>query len=425
MTMKKALLLFPFYLLATLLAPLQANSITSDSIATPPTTGIYPVRHPISPYEKVNEYIMSLQFDKASAETQKLMAAAKRKRTPTVELEQVMTICQRGEEGLRGVDQLLVIDSLVINKKELMETFHIPSELGWLTLSEKGDVMQYQTPLNAMVLRPESISTEDGETLQIKRYYMEDGQLVEGTLVEGLDIDGDVNYPFLMPDGQTFYFAARSSEGYGNYDLYVTRYDGETKQFYRAENLGYPYNSYANDYMLVIDEAANLGWFASDRYQPADKVCIYTFIPNSSRHTIDYENSPVEEVRHAAALYPLSAMSLTDTQRQAIANAQQRAKQLATTVHTATEQDFEFILNDTKTCYHLSDFTSAEARKQCGVWLQKSRNLATLTERLQQLREASPSANQQILDLETRIPQLQAEVHNLEKSIRKTELSQP
>lgn len=41
--------------------------------------------------------------------------------------------------------------------------------------------------------------------------------------------------------------------------------------------------------MYVIDEYNNLGWFASDRFQPEEKVCIYVFIPNSSKQTYNYE----------------------------------------------------------------------------------------------------------------------------------------
>lgn len=44
-----------------------------------------------------------------------------------------------------------------------------------------------------------------------------------------------------------------------------------------------PFNSPANDYMYAIDEFNNIGWFASDRYQPDNKVCIYVFVPNSSK----------------------------------------------------------------------------------------------------------------------------------------------
>jgi hypothetical protein len=281
--------------------------------------------------------------------------------------------------------------------------------------------VQYQTQLNGMVLIP--VSTSDTTALQITRYYLEKGQFTEGEVIEGLGIEGDINYPFLMPDGQTFYFAARSDEGYGNYDLYATRYDSDSKRFYQAENMGYPYNSYANDYMLVIDEATNLGWFASDRFQPNGKVCIYTFIPNESRQTIDYETTDIEIIRTAASLRSITSIALTDEQKQTKADALRRLKQLSSTTSATTHKDFEFVLNDTKTCYTLNDFTSSEAKQLCQEWLQKTKNLSALNDQLQQTRETSPTARQQILNLETRIMELQDEMYRLEKQIRKTELS--
>jgi hypothetical protein len=187
--------------------------------------------------------------------------------------------------------------------------------------------------------------------------------------------------------------------------------------------MGFPYNSYANDYMLVIDEAARLGWFASDRYQPEGKVCIYTFVPNESRQTIDYETTDVAAVRAAASLHSIAAIPMTDEQKQARTQALQRVKQLNATTAATRQKDFEFVLNDTRTCYTLDDFTSAEAKAQCREWLQKTRNLAALNEQLQEMRETSPTNRQTILNLEARIMELQTETHNLAKRIRSIELT--
>lgn len=70
---------------------------------------------------------------------------------------------------------------------------------------------------------------------------------------------------------------------------FVTRYNTNTDTYLVPENVGMPFNSPYNDYMYVIDEYNNLGWFASDRYQPEDKVCIYVFVPNDSKRTYNYE----------------------------------------------------------------------------------------------------------------------------------------
>jgi hypothetical protein len=394
----------------------------NDSIA-PPAPPTYPYLTAVSEVEELNADVMSLLFEKADASAKRLITAAKRKKQSTDEYDKVVSVCHRGENGLRGVDRVIIVDSTVVDKTDFLKTYPIVADMGSLTISEKGDIVQYQTQLNGMVLRPEGT---DSTHLQIMRYYLENNRLTEGETIEGLGIEGDINYPFLMPDGQTFYFAARSDEGYGNYDLYVTRYDSDSKRFYQAENMGFPYNSYANDYMMVIDESAHIGWFASDRYQPQGKVCIYTFIPNESRQTIDYESTDIDELRAAASLRSITAIPLTDEQKHAKAQTKKRLSTVNSQLSTVnSHKDFEFVLNDAKTCYTLADFTSANAKKLCGEWVRNSKNLVTLNEQLQQMRETSPSARQQIINLETRIMELQNETHALEKSIRAEELSTP
>ena len=392
----------------------------SDSIP-PSLPPAYPYLTPISTVEELNADVMSLKFSKADANAKKLITAAKRKKQSTAEYDKVVARCRKGENGLRGVDRVIIVDSVVVDKKDFLKAYPIAADMGSLKLSEKGDIVQYQTQLNGMVLYP--VHATDSTDLQIMRYYLENDRLTEGEAIEGLGIEGDINYPFLMPDGQTFYFAARCDEGYGNYDLYATRYDSDSKQFYQAENMGFPYNSYANDYMLVIDEAANLGWFASDRYQPHGKVCIYTFIPNESRQTIDYESTDLSELQNLASLQSISAIPLTDEQKQAKAQAKKRLSTVNSQLSTVnSHKDFEFVLNDQRICYTLDDFKTPEAKQLCSEWVQKTKNYTALNNQLQEMRETAPTNRQPILNLEARIKELQSEMHHIEKEIRKAEL---
>ena len=53
-------------------------------------------------------------------------------------------------------------------------------------------------------------------------------------------------------------------------------------------NVGMPYNSPYNDFMLAIDEENGVGWWATDRHTPSNgidewNVTIYVFIPNMIR----------------------------------------------------------------------------------------------------------------------------------------------
>ena len=54
--------------------------------------------------------------------------------------------------------------------------------------------------------------------------------------------------------------------------------------------------------MYAIDEFNNIGWFASDRYQPDNKVCIYVFVPNSSKEVYNYESTDEQIIINAASL---------------------------------------------------------------------------------------------------------------------------
>lgn len=404
---------------------LYAHTSSADSVKTDTPKVVIPQDFPLlTDFNESNEATKAfINLDVEGAETilKKEIAAAKRKRESTAEMDRLLAACHKTKEGLKGTDRVVIVDSVVVDKKAFLSAYPITEDYGSLTLAEKGETVMFQTQINGMVLRPEH-SKDSINNINIYKYFLEDGKLMEKTLVEGLGIEGDVNYPYMMPDGQMFYFAARTDDGYGNYDLYVTRYDSDSKRFYRADNMGYPYNSYANDYMLVINDDANIGWFASDRYQPLNKVCIYTFIPNSSRHTIDFENTPREEVNCAASLKPIASLVLTDEQRQEKLAAKAKVKGLKDNALSKSNKDFVFVVNDEKVYYSLKDFKSSEAKTLCQNWIQKNKNLQSLNEQLEKLRVANSDAlANQILNLETRIQELQNEIHESEKAIRKIE----
>ena len=66
------------------------------------------------------------------------------------------------------------------------------------------------------------------------------------------------------------------------------------------ENVGFPFNSPANDYMMVIDDLHNRGWFATDRNQPAGKVVIYEFLSTDDKVFVHTDDSVL--LRNKAAL---------------------------------------------------------------------------------------------------------------------------
>ena len=373
----------------------------------------------------IETQIQNLQFTQAEEKIKKDITLAKRKKKDTAALESQLEQCSRGIQMLRGTDKVTIIDSVVVDKRSFLDGYKFSPDLGKVRMSKDGKSTEFETERGNHIYRSEMI---DGK-LQLVSYDIENGQAINPKTINGLDVDGDLNYPFLMADGITFYFAARSAEGLGNYDLYVTRYDYDEDKFYKAENLGFPYNSYANDYLMAIDEENKLGWFASDRYQPNGKVCIYTFIPNTSRHPYDYENDDLQEIIHAASLRSFKTTWNKDNE-QARIQAKQALAFLTANNTAVKPYEFALVINDNFTYHYYSDFRSSDAKKQCREWMQKKSQLEKLQGQLETLRNQYASANEsrrrsmksQIIDLERQSEKLYAEVHEAEKKTRNLEL---
>ena len=196
-----------------------------------------------------------------------------------------------------STQQVVFVDSLVVPLNDFISHIPLSPHCGKLTqnagplgifTNEMGDY-RLQTIITA-----DTLPVIAGSDFIANRW-------TEPTPIEGLG-EAAANFPFLMPDGITLYFAQKGEKSIGGYDIFVTRYDSERGLFLRPENLGMPFASEANDYLYVIDEFNQLGYFVTDRRQPTGKVCIYTFIPTESRRTYDTEAYSDEELRSLALI---------------------------------------------------------------------------------------------------------------------------
>ena len=80
----------------------------------------------------------------------------------------------------------------------------------------------------------------------------------------GLGVNTEFNeaFPFMYGDNLLF-FASNNSKSIGRYDIFFSLKDG--LEFKTSTNIGYPINSAADDYGLLLDNKTNNAWFCSDR----------------------------------------------------------------------------------------------------------------------------------------------------------------
>ena len=240
--------------------------------------------------------------------------------------------------------------------------------------------------------------------------------------------DDHSNYPFMMADGMTFYFAQKGENSLGGYDIFVTRYDSETGEFLRPNNIGLPFNSKANDYMYVVDELDSLGWLVTDRHQPEGKVCIYTFVPSKSRESFDLEEMSDLVVRQFADIQSIEATwPSAEAQQTAVKRLEMMKNRRSTSMQTAS---FSFIVNDMITYHSPSDFHSSTARTMFMDMLQARERRENDAGQLEALRERYYHADEEerkelkttILEAEKELELLSISISKMEKAIRNEEI---
>lgn len=225
-----------------------------------------------------------------------------------------------------------------------------------------------------------------------------------------------------MPDGVTVYFAGQGPGSLGGYDLFVTRYNAETQQYLKAENLGMPFNSPANDLLLAIDEASQLGWLVTDRNQQPDTVCVYVFVPGTTREVYDVDSIGSEQLRQYARLHSMAA---TQTDQQALQLARQRLQE----VQAASAKDehrlhVRFVITDQLVYTDLSQFRSESARRIAVQWQQSQKELSAMQARRDELQRmvAQGRRTEPVVDelrqINRALPELRAQCNLLAKNMR-------
>lgn len=365
------------------------------------------------------------RFDEAEENLNEYIDLRSRKKGSTEDGERMLEKVRRGQRMIRGVEKVAVIDSFVVDKQDFLKAYKLSADAGDIQITENG--VQFTNEMGDKQLQ--SVRNAEGQASLYSSMKMID-QWSKPEAVTSINELGNADYPFVAGDGITMYYASDNEESMGGYDIFVTRYDSDDNSYLRPDNLGMPFNSPANDYMYVIDDLNNLGWFVSDRRQPEGKVCVYVFVPNASKEVYDYENGDPEQI---AALARLDRISDTCTDEDKVRTARQ---QLAALVYSKDENtrkaDFTFIVDDSATYHSLRDFRSAEARKQFQMLQQKEKDLESLIGQLDKKREAYAQAAESnranmapgMLDMEKRVEQLRQDIEELTNTVRNTEIRQ-
>lgn len=208
--------------------------------------------------------------------------------------------------------RITVIDSITVPAEDFLSYYKLPSAAGKILSADRlpevfaNDFqMAYSNEAeDFMILSQNPFSIIDSNNLTtspsdtITAGLVQTNQLTDGSWVKPHLLPNEISdfngiLPFLTSDGTLLYFASTDDkDSLGGYDLYVASRDSADDSYLQPSNLGMPFNSPFNDFMLAVDEENGVGWWATDRNQIPDSVTIYIYLlPKERDELIDDENA--------------------------------------------------------------------------------------------------------------------------------------
>ncbi|MDY5828046.1 MAG: tetratricopeptide repeat protein [Candidatus Limisoma sp.] len=292
----------------------------------------------------------------------------------------------RVEEMLNRVEKIEIFDSITVSKNNFFSFYRLSAEAGKVENISIGNdsivVYEPQSGNRRLMALPDSLGID--KIMESNRFP--DGKWDTPTPLD-IATDGSQLFPFLMSDGMTLYFSDNGSKSIGGYDIMMSRKDLSNGEYYEPQNVGMPYNSPFNDYLLAIDEMTGIGWWATDRNAPqADVVTIYIFKTNNIRENYDRTET---DVYGFAAVTSIGATQNVDSNYDSLRDAIKAIEE----VSEVRDFEFTFVIKNGVVYHYFDDFRSSEAKGLMHKRIALSADIDELKADLSNQREQYASAS--------------------------------
>ncbi len=296
------------------------------------------------------------------------------------QFQQKIEMVAKAEHMLKAIQEIEIVDSMFVGKTDFFKHYMLGRECGEIFVQRASLDSLIKTPYTGFITERDDrkifSDTIDGKCDLFIQNRLLDGWSDVTPLSATVNSKGNENFPFLQQDGVTLYYCSDGPLSIGGYDILVTRSNPEGSGYFMPENVGMPFNSPFNDYLMAIDEVHGMGWFATDRYQPKDSVVIYRFKYSRERNYLDVDDK--EEALEYAKLKKYKLLT-----QETDVNAQ-----FEDGLRTSTRKvdTMSFIINDTLIYSSVNDFKSEQAKSTYIKAVEYDENISGLKKQLSYLR---------------------------------------
>ena len=331
-------------------------------------------------------------------------------------IAQQMAHAEKIQRYLRRVERVAVIDSVLVPLHQMLLQCSLSPEAGRLQYDSLGGI-GFTNQRGDHRLWSQLV---DSNQFLLSSHRLLDTWTTSDTLPTTINFTTSQISPYLLNDGVTLYFAAQDSNGLGGWDIYISRYNTAKELYTAPENLGFPYNSPANEYMYIVDENQGVAYLATDRFAPQGYVHIYSLaIPEQKQYCRGMTSDSLAAYAQLRAFYKTER---SDNVPSELSNPSNPSK-----LHDA----ISFVINDSVIYTSVDAFLSQEAKQLFMEWEQLQERLTKEQNQLEQLRMQYMQAEEtlqaelapQILQLESDVVRLQERCWALPREIRQRESS--
>lgn len=334
---------------------------------------------------------------------------------------------KRFKTMLPATAKVMFIDSVVVSKDDFLRHIPLSKESGVIRTADVHADVPNQMGIyeNELGMRRIYAKGDSAQSVLYTQTRLSDHWGAEAQITDfNSQLYQHQNDPFLASDGVTLYFSAEGSESMGGRDIFMSTFDSDKAAWYKPQNVGLPFNSTANDYLLAIDDLDSLGWLVTDRRQPKGKVCIYTFVPTETRQNFNSDNLSDKELMAYARLTSIKSTWHFGDREAAMRRLDELKRRNIAKENNG--QMMTFVVNDNTVITAPSQFKSNRSRmlyKQLGTLRQQEASLqATLAAKRQAYHKGDKTVANDILKAEKLLEQWQHDISDTEKNIRLAEL---
>ena len=319
-------------------------------------------RYPLKDWYLGELYFKTYSFDDSVLALETFLATLPENDKRIIELSSQINKAKIAQKLMKRVESISLIDSTLVNKEDFLGAYKLSKDIGTLKRERiKTGKNTWDDKITFITQRVDRQCFSD--TIRANLDIFASFKLLENwsksiSISPEINTKANENYPFLLLDGVTLYFASDGENSMGGYDIFVTKYSSATQKYLSPENVGFPFNSPANDYMMVIDENQKVGWFATDRNQVSTKVMIYKYKIEDNK--VYYRSEDPDSLRQVAQLKIFRKSTNTEF----------KSNSSPSNLHIQDpDKEFSVVINDSTVYTQVEQFKNPLARTKISEWL--------------------------------------------------------